>query len=550
MQENQEKRRLIIGMSGASGAPLAIELLQQMQIYRKSTELHFIMTRGAERTLSQETQYKIEDLKQLTDSWYDNKNIGAGPASGSFMTIGMIVIPCSMKTLAGIVTGYSDNLLLRAADVTLKERRKLVLVTRECPLGLVHLRNSFIKSLRFRKISEAFLYFCSMNWTDRIRQVKIYWVIAAVLIAVASLLVSHFLVRDLATEERNRMEVWAEAMRTLNKADENTDLSLVLKVINENHSIPVIVLDDQNKAQTFRNVEIEGKDEQDSLRLASLIGQRLLAQGKNIKIELDDSAHDYLQVCYDESVMIRRLSAYPYIQLGVVLLFVIIAIFALLISKRAEQNKVWVGLSKETAHQLGTPISSLMAWIEILRMNYPDDELIPEMNQDVKRLQLIADRFSKIGSLPEPVPASLNEVLEHVIAYMDRRTSRKVQLVKEMPSHEVIVRMNASLFEWVIENLSKNAVDAMGAEGGRITLRLMEASHRAIIEVEDTGKGIRKKDMKHVFRPGFTTKQRGWGLGLSLAKRIVEEYHHGKIWIKNSEPGKGTTFRIELKMES
>ena len=278
--------------------------------------------------------------------------------------------------------------------------------------------------------------------------------------------------------------------------------------------------------------------------------KRLLAQGKNIKIELDDSAHDYLQVCYDESVMIRRLSVYPYIQLGVVLLFVVIAIFALLTSKRAEQNKVWVGLSKETAHQLGTPISSLMAWIEILRMNYPDDELIPEMNQDVKRLQLIADRFSKIGSLPEPVPASLNEVLEHVIAYMDRRTSRKVQLVKDFPSHEVIVRMNASLFEWVIENLCKNAVDAMGAEGGRITLRLMEASHRAIIEVEDTGKGIRKKDLKHVFRPGFTTKQRGWGLGLSLAKRIVEEYHHGKIWIKNSEPGKGTTFRIELKMES
>ena len=324
---------------------------------------------------------------------------------------------------------------------------------------------------------------------------KIYWVIAAVLIAVASLLVSHFLVRDLALEERNRMEVWAEAMRTLNKADENTDLSLVLKVINENHSIPVIVLDDQNRAQTFRNVEIEGRDEKDSLYQASLIGQRLLAQGKNIKIELDDSAHDYLQVCYDESVMIRRLSVYPYIQLGVVLLFVVIAIFALLISKRAEQNKVWVGLSKETAHQLGTPISSLMAWIEILRMNYPDDELIPEMNQDVKRLQLIADRFSKIGSLPEPVPASLNEVLEHVIAYMDRRTSRKVQLVKEMPSHEVIVRMNASLFEWVIENLCKNAVDAMGAEGGRITLRLMEASHRAIIEVEDTGKGIRKKDL-------------------------------------------------------
>ena len=388
-----------------------------------------------------------------------------------------------------------------------------------------------------------------MNWTDRIQQVKIYWVIAAVLIAVASLLVSHFLVRDLALEERNRMEVWAEAMRTLNKADENTDLSLVLKVINENHSIPVIVLDDQNKAQTFRNVEIEGKDEQDSLRQASLIGQRLLAQGKNIKIELDDSAHDYLQVCYDESVMIRRLSDYTYIQLGVVLLFVVIAIFALLTSKRAEQNKVWVGLSKETAHQLGTPISSLMAWLEILKMNHPDDNLIHEMDKDIRRLQLIADRFSKIGSLPEPVPASLNEVMDHVIDYMDRRTSKKVKMVKIFPEHDIIVKMNASLFEWGRENLAKNAVDAMGGDGGMIILRVDETVDKAILEVEDTGKGILKKNLKNIFRPGFTTKKRGWGAGLSLAKRIVEEYHHGKICVKSSEVGKGTTFRIELKKE-
>lgn len=197
------------------------------------------------------------------------------------------------------------------------------------------------------------------------------------------------------------MEVWAEAMRTLNKADENTDLSLVLKVINENNSIPVIVMDANNQAQTFRNIDVDGKDYADSLKNAALIGQRLLALGKNIKIELDDSTHDYIQVCYDDSLMIRRLSAYPYIQLGVVMIFVVIAIFALLTSKRAEQNKVWVGLSKETAHQLGTPISSLMAWIEILKMNYPDDDLIPEMDKDIKRLQLIADRFSKIGSLPE-----------------------------------------------------------------------------------------------------------------------------------------------------
>ena len=247
--------------------------------------------------------------------------------------------------------------------------------------------------------------------------------------------------------------------------------------------------------------------------------------------------------------MIRRLSAYPYIQLGVVMLFVVIAIFALLTSKRAEQNKVWVGLSKETAHQLGTPISSLMAWIEILKMNYPDDELIPEMNKDIQRLQLIADRFSKIGALPEPVPASLNEVMNHVIDYMDRRTSKKVKMVKEIPEQDVIVKMNASLFEWVIENLSKNAVDAMGVNGGQITLHVEETDDKAIIEVSDTGNGIRKKDLKNVFRPGFTTKKRGWGLGLSLAKRIVEEYHHGKIWVKSTEIGHGTTFRIELKKE-
>ena len=243
-----------------------------------------------------------------------------------------------------------------------------------------------------------FLYLCSMIWTDRIRQVKIYLVIAAVLIAVASLVIYHFLVRDLALEERNRMEVWAEAMRSLNTADDNTDLNLVLKVINENNSIPVIVMDSQNRAQTFRNIKVTGKDYEDSLRNAAILGKSLLSKGKNIKIELDDSTHDYIQVCYDESLMIRRLSAYPYIQLGVVMIFVVIAIFALLTSKKAEQNKVWVGLSKETAHQLGTPISSLMAWLEILKMNHPDDNLIPEMDKDIRRLQLIADRFSKIGS--------------------------------------------------------------------------------------------------------------------------------------------------------
>ncbi|MDD5822090.1 MAG: HAMP domain-containing sensor histidine kinase, partial [Prevotella sp.] len=213
----------------------------------------------------------------------------------------------------------------------------------------------------------------------------------------------------------------------------------------------------------------------------------------------------------------------------------------------AEQNKVWVGLSKETAHQLGTPISSLIAWVEILKETYPDDTLIPEMDKDVKRLQLIADRFSKIGSVPAPVPTDLLELLGHVVDYMDRRTSKKVKILTDFPAHQVIVDLNGSLFEWVIENLCKNAVDAMGGEQGTITLKVEETDTWVYLDVSDTGKGIRKRNINNVFRPGFTTKKRGWGLGLSLAKRIVEEYHHGRIYVKESEVGKGTTFRIELR---
>ncbi len=373
-------------------------------------------------------------------------------------------------------------------------------------------------------------------------------VLAAILIAVASLVISHFLTRDLEEEERNKVGVWAEAMRSLNNADENTDLNLVLKVINENHTIPIIVMDSRQQVQTFRNVDMKARSREDSLRESTSIGRQLLKAGRYIRIQLDDSAKtDYIDVCYDDSNMLRRLELYPFVQLGVVLIFVVIAIFALLTSKQAEQNKVWVGLSKETAHQLGTPISSLMAWTEMLKENYPEDELLPEMDKDVKRLQLIADRFSKIGSLPEPIPTSLNEVMDHVIDYMDRRTSKRVRMLKDFPDHDIIVNLNASLFEWVIENLAKNAVDAMGGEQGLIVLHVEEAGNKAVIEVSDTGKGIRKKDLGNVFRPGFTTKQRGWGLGLSLAKRIVEEYHKGRIYVKSSEMGKGTTFRIELR---
>lgn len=369
-----------------------------------------------------------------------------------------------------------------------------------------------------------------MQWTDRIRQVKILLVTLAIIIAIASLLISHFLVRDLSKEEQRRMEVWAQALHALNEADETTDVALISNVLEGNNTIPVIVVDDEGIIGDYRNIE-------DTTHLESY-AKRMMQAGDTIRV-------DRQIVCYDESIMLKRLQAWPYVQLGIVLIFVVVAIFALLSSKRAEQNKVWVGLSKETAHQLGTPVSSLMAWVEMLKEQYPDDDLLPEMDKDVKRLQLIAERFSKIGSLPEPVASSMNEVLSHVVDYMDRRTSSQVQMIRQLPDNEVIVKMNASLFEWVIENLCKNAVDAMEGKG-TITLTLMEESDRVVIEVQDTGKGIRKKDINNVFTPGFTTKKRGWGLGLSLARRIVEEYHRGRIFVKHSELGKGTTFRIEM----
>lgn len=389
-----------------------------------------------------------------------------------------------------------------------------------------------------------------MQWTDRVRQVKIVLVVTALAIAVVSLLVSHFLVKDLSDEERTRMEVWVQALNALNNADENTDLSLALSVIQGNNTIPVIVLDANGKVMDYRNVDISADNAADSVRFLHAAAVRMEQSGRFIRIDLGKpgakSPNDYQLVCYDESLMLRRLASYPYVQLGAVMVFLVVAIFALLSSKRAEQNKVWVGLSKETAHQLGTPISSLMAWVEILKENYPDDALIPEMDKDVKRLERIAERFSKIGSLPEPVEDCMNDVLFRVVDYIDRRTSSKVTIHMNFPAYRVMVKMNASLFEWVVENLCKNAVDAMEGRGD-IWLTLHEQNGLVVVEVRDTGKGIPKKDVNNVFKPGFTTKKRGWGLGLSLAKRIVDDYHKGRIYVKNSELGKGTVFRIELK---
>lgn len=389
-----------------------------------------------------------------------------------------------------------------------------------------------------------------IRWTHSINTVKVGLAIVAVLITIISLWVSRELIKDLEHEEHTRMEVWAEAMRAMGRADETTDLTLVLKVLEENGSIPVVVLDANGTILEKRNLDdmnLSGEELQVEI-------EAMKQSGRSIRILLTDNPEDmavkdkeYITICYGESMMLKRLASYPYVQLGVVALFALIGIYALLSSKRAEQNKVWVGLSRETAHQLGTPISSLTAWTEVLRETYPDDSMLSEMGKDVSRLRLIAERFSKIGSAPELKEENLCEVVARVAEYISHRASDQVKMNISVPADELSVHMNAPLFEWVIENLCKNAIDAMQGKG-QLDLYIYRAENNVIIEVTDTGKGIASGNFKNVFRPGFTTKERGWGLGLSLAKRIVEEYHHGKIYVKRSQIGVGTTFAVELKL--
>ncbi len=389
-----------------------------------------------------------------------------------------------------------------------------------------------------------------MQWIDRSKQVKYVLVVVAVSIATISLVFSHYLVKTLEKDTKSKMVVWAEAMRSLNKADENTDLSLVLKVINNNDAIPVVVLNRKGEVLDYRNLKLKYDSKADSVIALRHKVEDLRREGYSIKLSYDPSDsetnNNYMEVLYDESLLLKRLSVYPYIQIGIVAVFLIIMAYALLSSKRAEQNRVWVGLTKEIAHQLGTPISSLMAWIELLRETYPGNVMVGEMNKDVERLNLIAERFSKIGSMPESKEENLNEVMWHVVNYLSMRTPDQVEYVCNLPASPVYLRLCAPLFEWVIENLCKNAIDAMSGRG-RIVLTMHELTSMVIIEVTDTGKGIARNRFKSVFVPGYTTKQRGWGLGLSLVRRIVEVYHKGRIYVKNSEVGKGTTFRIELR---
>ena len=381
-----------------------------------------------------------------------------------------------------------------------------------------------------------------MRKIKEFKRIRTILIVVAIIIAFISLFVSQSLVRDLSREEHSKMEVFAKAYQAINAADENTDLGLVLAVISGNQTIPVIVTDEEDNIISWLNIEM-GK--RDTMAYLSDYAHRMIANGNSIRIRFDEEDDSrYYEVCYDESLLLNRLTVYPYIQMGVVMLIVLIAIFALLSFKKTEQNRVWVGLSKETAHQLGTPISSLMAWTELLKDKY-DDELIGEMEKDVNRLQMVAERFSKIGSLPEPVQADMVGVLDGVIDYVEHRSPATVKFVRDFPNPPVNARVNASLFGWVIENICKNAVDAMSGKG-KLTIKLSEDRNYVTIDVTDTGKGIAKNSWRSVFDPGYTTKERGWGLGLSLAKRIVTEYHKGKIYVAHSEIGKGTTFRIEL----
>ncbi len=379
------------------------------------------------------------------------------------------------------------------------------------------------------------------NIYDTRQKIKTIFLLISVILVGGFLYVSNKLVHDLSIEERNKMEIWADATRAVASEDVNMDMGLILKIIQSNTSIPVIIADESDVIKQTLNIKVP-QDNPDKFLEKKL---QDFKKGSNIiEIYLDKNTKQYLY--YDDSILLKRLSYYPHVQLGVMILFVLIAYLALMSSKKAEQNKVWVGLSKETAHQLGTPISSLMAWMDLLELNGVDKGLLADMGKDIKRLSIIAERFSKIGSKPEMDFVYVNEVLTNATEYMRRRVYNKLKLTTHVPEEAVGAMMCLPLVEWVIENLCKNAIDAMDGQGS-IDIYLKIDAQKCYIDVKDTGKGISRKHFKTVFNPGYTTKKRGWGLGLTLVKRIVEEYHDGKIYVKESEINKGTTFRIELK---
>jgi len=379
-------------------------------------------------------------------------------------------------------------------------------------------------------------YFKKRRW-------KILLLLLAVGIGISSFLYTNWLVKKMAVEERKNVELWAEATRKLASPDinSNQDITFLVDIINRNTSIPIIIADSLDQILENKNISFS-EDNKGKILLRVL--QKMKEQNEPIIISISESEKQYLY--YSDSVLLENLKYYPLIQFAVVFLFILVAYLAFNSSRNAEQNQVWVGMSKETAHQLGTPISSLMAWVELLKMQNIDENLIQEFEKDTQRLQKITERFSKIGSIPELIDTNVAETVRSTVEYLITRSSGKVKFILDFDQYKNYeVPLNASLFSWVIENLCKNAIDAMN-NSGTIQVSINEKGSQVFIDVSDTGKGISKAYFKTVFQPGFTTKKRGWGLGLSLAKRIVENYHKGKIFLKQSEINKGTTFRIIL----
>lgn len=376
---------------------------------------------------------------------------------------------------------------------------------------------------------------------------KVVWksfiIVCATLIGGISLYYTNVLARNMATEEHKRMQIWAEAIRQMQISENEVEINFCLEIIRNNTSIPVILTADDNIVVQTRNLSDSLAIMSDSAYSARRI-EALRAKHDPIVINLPDNHKNFIY--YDDSTVLKQLAHFPFIQMSIIAIFLLVAYLAFSSSRRAEQNKVWIGMSKETAHQLGTPISSLMAWIEILKQDESNASYVTEMQKDIDRLQMIADRFSKIGSLPTLQPCNLSEAINTAVGYMRTRVSSNITLdVKDNTSHSVMVRLNTSLFNWVIENMIKNAIDAMEGKGC-ITIKLNETVKFAEILITDTGKGLAKNQFKAIFSPGYTTKERGWGLGLSLVQRIVNEYHRGKIAVQSSEIGVGTTFRILL----
>src|SRR5690554_207750 len=371
------------------------------------------------------------------------------------------------------------------------------------------------------------------------RQTLTYlFVILAIAAALLSLVVSGNLVKQVSVEERQKMEIWARATASISLDEPGADMLLVLNILQSNTTIPVILYDENSGKLQSNNIKLPEKD-----TIALLRDKMEQFAGRHAPIRMEELNQS---LYFDDSYTLKQLQVYPYIQLFIIALFVALAFFALKRSQQAEQNSVWVGLSKETAHQLGTPISSLAAWTEYLKLKEVDATLLSEIEKDTARLQMIAERFSRIGSAPNTEPADLRVVVRNALIYLEKRLSEKITFSLLFPEQPVMVSLNEPLFGWVIENITKNAVDAMNGEGF-ITFTLTEKGNHVFLDISDSGKGITRSKQKKIFSPGYTTKERGWGLGLTLVKRIVEVYHKGKIFVLKSELGKGATFRIVLR---